>query len=194
MTIFQGCYESFPTEGWLQGHRATHHRPPPKAASPPLLTPAAEAASCVYPCSQCGKEFLKLSKLTQHLKTHSPDSHYKYPCDLCGKKFTRPQHVIRHKLLHTGERPYVCQTCGRAFAREDKLKAHVKAGCSPVGGSGGCLDLSFEGHAAMAALAAMGMVRRREEEEEEGESEKEIDDDEGAVDVKTTNLQVGVIG
>jgi DNA-directed RNA polymerase subunit RPC12/RpoP len=192
----QGCFESFPTEGWLQGHRATHHRQPLSPPPPPPPAASADTAGdgpSNFPCGQCGKEFLKLSKLTQHVKTHSPESHYKYPCDMCGKKFTRPQHVIRHKLLHTGERPYVCQTCGRAFAREDKLKAHVKAGCSPAGSGG--LDLSFEGHAAMAALAAMGMVRRRGEEEEEGESEeKEIDDDEGAVDVKTTNLQVGVIG
>ena len=114
---------------------------------------------------------------------------------MCGKKFTRPQHVLRHKLLHTGERPYVCTACGRAFAREDKLKTHIKAGCSPVCVGG--LDLSFEGSAAAAALAALGMMRKaavEEEEEAEESEEKEIDDDEGAVDMKTTSLQVGVIG
>ena len=35
----------------------------------------------------CGKQFSKMSKLTQHMKIHSnPEDHYKYPCDICGKK------------------------------------------------------------------------------------------------------------
>ena len=71
-----------------------------------------------------------MSKLSQHVKTHSPESHYRYPCDICGKKFTRPQHVNRHKLLHTGEKPFSCNTCDKAFTREDKLKHHIKLGCS----------------------------------------------------------------
>merc|ERR1712156_872260 len=57
----------------------------------------------VFSCNQCGKEFFKLSKLTQHVKTHSPEVHYKYPCDICDK----------------------------SFAREDKLKYHLIKGCPP---------------------------------------------------------------
>ena len=40
-----------------------------------------------YDCRFCGKQFSKMSKLTQHMKIHSnPEDHYKYPCDICGKK------------------------------------------------------------------------------------------------------------
>lgn len=113
-----GCYQSFTTTGWLARHKAKMH--------PNLVE---DLGPSIFSCTQCGKDFNKMSKLTQHVKTHSPESHYRYPCDICGKKFTRPQHVNRHKLLHTGERPYACQTCDKAFTREDKLKHHLRAGC-----------------------------------------------------------------
>ena len=116
---FQGCYQSFTTEGWLIRHIQKQHAD--------LELP--EPGPRIFPCAHCGKEFNKPSKLNQHLKTHSPESHYKYPCGICGKKFTRPQHVNRHKLLHTGERPHQCNTCDKTFAREDKLKMHMKSGC-----------------------------------------------------------------
>merc|ERR550519_1128447 len=119
---FPGCFQSFTTEGWLARHRSRQH-------TDQLMETNGENIK-IYSCKQCGKEFYKLSKLTQHMKTHSPEAHYKYPCDICGKKFTRPQHVTRHKLLHTGERPHACPTCDKSFAREDKLKIHLMKGCS----------------------------------------------------------------
>lgn len=101
-----GCYQSFTTEGWLARHKSRQHSD--------VLMMTEER---VFPCQQCGKVFAKMSKLTQHMKTHSPEDHYKHPCDICGKKFTRPQHVIRHKLLHTGEKPHACPNCDKSFAR-----------------------------------------------------------------------------
>ena len=115
----QGCYQSFSTEGWLMRHKTRQHCD-------------TGAEDKVWPCNQCGKQFAKMSKLTQHMKTHSPEDHYKHPCDICGKKFTRPQHVIRHKLLHTGEKPFACPNCDKSFAREDKLKHHLLKGCVPL--------------------------------------------------------------
>merc|ERR1719187_2393146 len=119
---FPGCFQSFTTEGWLARHKSRQH-------SDQIMEVNGENIK-IYSCKQCGKEFYKHSKLTQHIKTHSPEAHYKYPCDICGKKFTRPQHVTRHKLLHTGERPHACPTCDKSFAREEKLKIHLMKGCS----------------------------------------------------------------
>ncbi|KAJ3594652.1 hypothetical protein NHX12_003959 [Muraenolepis orangiensis] len=40
--------------------------------------------------------------------------------------FTRRAHLERHKLIHTGEKPYVCEVCGRRFNQKSSVKEHMK--------------------------------------------------------------------
>ena len=56
-----GCFQSFTTEGWLARHRSRSHSELPSPSN---------GSARVFSCNQCGKEFFKLSKLTQHVKTH----------------------------------------------------------------------------------------------------------------------------
>ena len=44
----------------------------------------------------------------------------------CGKTFTRNEELTRHKRIHTGLRPFACNTCGKRFGRRDHLKKHTK--------------------------------------------------------------------
>jgi hypothetical protein len=52
-------------------------------------------------------------------------------CQTCQFRFRRLHDLKRHTKLHTSERPYTCNKCGRRFARGDALARHSK-------GLGGC--------------------------------------------------------
>ena len=44
----------------------------------------------------------------------------------CGWKFARSDELTRHYRKHTGDRPFQCQLCERAFSRSDHLALHMK--------------------------------------------------------------------
>ena len=45
----------------------------------------------------------------------------------CGKALSRTSYLGKHKLNHTGETPYVCDQCGKAFKRDDNLTIYSQA-------------------------------------------------------------------
>ncbi|XP_030610445.1 zinc finger protein 570-like [Archocentrus centrarchus] len=48
-----------------------------------------------------------------------------FGCDSCGKAFSCNMHLIRHTRVHTGERPFVCDVCGERFTQQEVLKRHM---------------------------------------------------------------------
>ncbi|XP_023159775.2 zinc finger protein 569 [Drosophila hydei] len=65
-----------------------------------------------------------VSSLTIHIRRHTGENPYK--CDECEKAFPRSQDLSLHKRQHTGERPSECKICAKKFISQNKLARHMR--------------------------------------------------------------------
>uniref|UniRef100_A0A3B4FH41 C2H2-type domain-containing protein n=1 Tax=Pundamilia nyererei TaxID=303518 RepID=A0A3B4FH41_9CICH len=47
-------------------------------------------------------------------------------CKTCGKMFRCHSHLWRHNKIHTWQKPYHCKTCGKMFTSSSHLWRHMK--------------------------------------------------------------------
>ncbi|KAJ2951063.1 hypothetical protein O0L34_g5442 [Tuta absoluta] len=106
-----GCNQMFSSEKLLTAHQCS-------------AKPTEERK---YPCHVCAEKFPSYWELRKHINSHFPgmlDSKSSF-CHLCQKDYTKTG-FMNHLRKHTGERPFVCELCHKAFSQSSSLSIHMK--------------------------------------------------------------------
>lgn len=49
-----------------------------------------------------------------------------FMCETCGKSFASKEYLKHHNRIHTGSKPFKCEVCFRTFAQRNSLYQHIK--------------------------------------------------------------------
>ncbi|GAB0089590.1 hypothetical protein DMENIID0001_041600 [Sergentomyia squamirostris] len=77
-------------------------------------------------CDICGKVLKNAITMRAHLKTHSDERSYKCNYPSCERTYRTHGSLVMHRRSHTGEKPFVCQSCGKRFCSKNSVKIHQR--------------------------------------------------------------------
>ena len=80
-----------------------------------------------FVCEECAKPFKEKGKLKLHFQqVHTDERPFRCSIEGCNASFIVKIKLKYHNRVHTGERPYQCESCEKSFKRGEHLKQHVK--------------------------------------------------------------------
>lgn len=107
------CTRTFVTPIDLKKHRKKHHK----------ITFRQECIVCPQKMT-----FQTIAEKLDHVRNvHLDVESGKYFCSICTKLFPNMYGLRAHVVLHKGERNFICDICGQAFARISLMQYHVSS-------------------------------------------------------------------
>eukprot|EP00088_Acartia_fossae_P032743 TRINITY_DN3349_c0_g1_i5.p1 TRINITY_DN3349_c0_g1~~TRINITY_DN3349_c0_g1_i5.p1 ORF type:complete len:794 (+),score=121.83 TRINITY_DN3349_c0_g1_i5:44-2425(+) len=104
-------------------------------------------------CDLCGKNFKSAQELARHVRVHTGEKPFQceycpsafrqkvnyrnhiismhtketaFTCDVCQQSFKLKKYLTRHYRMHTGEKPYKCRHCDKAYSDSTDRRKHEK--------------------------------------------------------------------
>ena len=99
--------------------------PPPQNKNDKQSQPSKTSSNRRYSCPVCNKLLTGgPAEVKRHMRVHTGERPYQ--CPHCDKAFKKSSHLLYHKRTHTGEKPHQCHQCSKCFAKPNHLNEHLR--------------------------------------------------------------------